>query len=584
MEKKMSKEFSITGNKAILNLSEQFFKDVNELLSSDSFLELTRSFINYHKKESSRVYTYIEQFFINSSVDSLSREVVDILKLLTVMDIDEISSKINKYHNLNKEKDGLLKVVEEFYNYWRNLERYSIIEQKEDSRGVGVVNFVEINENLKSMILQAYRRIEMSILGEWPKVYRQVPAAADASIMIRYFDKDFPKIYEDLNQIPFITKVMIETPYITYTKSNKRDGIFEEVYENPIFDTDINYKHFFCYPAKVGDNLIYIYFHRDLLTHGVSASNLFELADVKEVEERTPDAIYIYGPKDKGDRKNSFYYDEENKLYVGYIAYCDEIDYFGYLKKMVLTLNNVINIKKGYLPIHGAGLSIVLQNNKTVNIVILGDSGAGKSESIEAFRSLAKNYIKEMTIVFDDMGSFRIKNGKVYAYGTEIGAFVRLDDLDAGYAFKQIDRSIFMNPDKVNSRLIMPVASFDEINKGYEVDFFLYADNYSAVLDKESSIEIFDEKKEALRIFKRGGRLAKGTTTETGLVQTYFANPFGPVQKREECDKLLDQYFETLFENNVKVGTIRTQLGLENMQFEGPKAAAIELFELIKNM
>lgn len=580
----MSKEFSITGNKAILNLSEQFFKDVNELLSSDSFLELTRSFINYHKEESSRVYTYIEQFFINSSVDSLSREVVDILKLLTVMDIDEISSKINKYHNLNKEKDGLLKVVEEFYNYWRNLERYSIIEQKEDSRGVGVVNFVEINENLKSMILQAYRRIEMSILGEWPKVYRQVPAAADASIMIRYFDKDSPKIYEDLNQIPFITKVMIETPYITYTKSNKRDGIFEEVYENPIFDTDINYKHFFCYPAKVGDNLIYIYFHRDLLTHGVSASNLFELADVKEVEERTPDAIYIYGPKDKGDRKNSFYYDEENKLYVGYIAYCDEIDYFGYLKKMVLTLNNVINIKKGYLPIHGAGLSIVLQNNKTVNIVILGDSGAGKSESIEAFRSLAKDYIKEMTIVFDDMGSFRIKNGKVYAYGTEIGAFVRLDDLDAGYAFKQIDRSIFMNPDKVNSRLIMPVASFDEINKGYEVDFFLYADNYSAVLDKESSIEIFDEKKEALRIFKRGGRLAKGTTTETGLVQTYFANPFGPVQKREECDKLLDQYFETLFENNVKVGTIRTQLGLENMQFEGPKAAAIELFELIKNM
>ena len=580
----MSKEFSITGNKAILNLSEQFFNDVNELLNSDSFLELTKSFINYHKKESSRVYTYIEQFFINSSVDSLSRELVDIFKLLTVMNIDEVSSKINKYHNLNKEKDGLLEIVEEFYNYWRNLERYSIIEQKKDSRGVGVVNFVEINENLKNMILQAYRRVEMSIIGEWPKVYRQVPAAADASIMIRYFDKDFPKIYGDLNKIPFITKVMIETPYITYTKSNKRDGIFEEVYENPIFDTDINYKHFFCYPAKVGDNLIYIFFHRDLLTHGVSASNLFELADVKEIEERTPDAIYIYGPKDKGDRKNSFYYDKENKLYVGYIAYSDKIDYFGYLKKMVLTLNNVINIKKGYLPIHGAGLSIVLQNNKTVNIVILGDSGAGKSESIEAFRSLAKDYIKEMTIVFDDMGSFRIKNEKVYAYGTEIGAFVRLDDLDAGYAFKQIDRSIFMNPDKVNSRLIMPVASFEEINKGYEVDFFLYADNYSAVLDNESSIEIFDEKKEALRIFKRGARLAKGTTTETGLVQTYFANPFGPVQKMKECDKLLDQYFETLFENNVKVGTIRTQLGLENMQFEGPKAAAIELFELIKNM
>lgn len=580
----MSKEFSITGNKAILNLSEQFFNDVNELLNSESFLDLTKCFINYHKKDSTRVYAYIEQFFINSSVDSLARELTDILKLLTVMNIDEVSSKINKYHNLNKEKDGLLKIVEEFYNYWRNLERYSIIKQNENSRGVGVVNFVEINEKLKNMILQAYRRIEMSILGEWPKVYRQVPAAADASIMIRQFDKNYPEIYKDLNKIPFITQVMIETPYITYTKSNKRDGFFEEVYENPILNTNINYPHFFCYPAKVGDNLIFIYFHRDLLTHGVSASNLFELADVKEIEEKTPDAIYIYGPKDEGERKNSFYYDKENKLYVGYIAYSDKIDYFGYLKKMVLTLNNVINIKKEYLPIHGAGLSVVLQNNKTVNIVILGDSGAGKSESIEAFRSLAKDYIKEMTIVFDDMGSFRIQNNKVYAYGTEIGAFVRLDDLDAGYAFKQIDRSIFMNPDKVNSRLIMPVASFDEINLGYEVDFFLYADNYSAVLDGCDSIEIFDKKEEALRVFKRGARLAKGTTTETGLVQTYFANPFGPVQKREECDKLLDKYFDNLFENKVKVGTIKTQLGLNNMQFEGPRSAAIELFELIKNM
>lgn len=580
----MSKEFSITGNKAILNLSEQFFNDVNELLNSESFLDLTKCFINYHKKDSTRVYAYIEQFFINSSVDSLARELTDILKLLTVMNIDEVSSKINKYHNLNKEKDGLLKIVEEFYNYWRNLERYSIIKQNENSRGVGVVNFVEINEKLKNMILQAYRRIEMSILGEWPKVYRQVPAAADASIMIRQFDKNYPEIYKDLNKIPFITQVMIETPYITYTKSNKRDGVFEEVYENPILNTNINYPHFFCYPAKVGDNLIFIYFHRDLLTHGVSASNLFELADVKEIEEKAPDAIYIYGPKDEGERKNSFYYDKENKLYVGYIAYSDKIDYFGYLKKMVLTLNNVINIKKEYLPIHGAGLSVVLQNNKTVNIVILGDSGAGKSESIEAFRSLAKDYIKEMTIVFDDMGSFRIKNNKVYAYGTEIGAFVRLDDLDAGYAFKQIDRSIFMNPDKVNSRLIMPVASFDEINLGYEVDFFLYADNYSAVLDGCDSIEIFNTKEEALRVFKRGARLAKGTTTETGLVQTYFANPFGPVQKREECDKLLDKYFDNLFENKVKVGTIKTQLGLNNMQFEGPRSAAIELFELIKNM
>src|SRR5699024_470983 len=199
------------------------------------------------------------------------------------------------------------------------------------------------------------------------------------------------------------------------------------------------------------------------------------------------------------------------------------------------------NIRRGFIPIHGAGVNIVLQNGKSANIVILGDSGAGKSESIEAFRSLAKDYIKEMTVIFDDMGSFRIENGEVMAYGTEIGAFVRLDDLEAGYAFKQIDRSIFMNADKVNARLIMPVSTYDQIMKGYKVDFFLYADNYSVVLDGEKSFNLLESKDDALRVFKRGGRYAKGTTTETGLVQTYFANPFGPVQKQKECDILLDK-------------------------------------------
>ena len=38
---------------------------------------------------------------------------------------------------------------------------------------------------------------------------------------------------------------------------------------------------------------------------------------------------------------------------LGYISHCEEIDYFGYMKKMTLTLHNLIMIKRGYLPIHG---------------------------------------------------------------------------------------------------------------------------------------------------------------------------------------------------------------------------------------
>ena len=579
----MNKEISISNNKAILNFSKAFFNNTDDLLRSDGFYEVLKSFVNFHKENNTRIYSYLEKFFRSSNIESLAGEIRDITKILTVMSLDEISEKINKYHDLDKERDALLRIVEDMYDYWRKLERYSVIEKVAGKEGLEVENFLGSNIKLKDMILEIYRKVEIAISGKVQKVFRQVPAGANSSIIVRKSNIDYPDYCKWLNDIPYITKVMIETPYITYTKSNKRDGFFKEVEENPIANIDINTDEYLCYPAKIADNLIYVYFHQDYITHGISASNLFELADEDEVVNTKPDGLYIFGVKDDKDL-DIFYEDKENDLFIGYCNFADKKDYFGYLKKMCLTLNNIISMKKGYLPIHGAGVNVVLQNGKTANIVILGDSGAGKSESIEAFRSLAKEYIRDMTVIFDDMGSFRIKNGEVAAYGTEIGAFVRLDDLDSGYAFKQIDRSIFMNPDKVNARLIMPVADRKQIMEGYKVDFFLYANNYDRLNPDDKSISLFDNKKEAIETFKAGARMAKGTTTEEGLVKSYFANPFGPFQKQEMCDDLIENYFDKLFDSNIKVGTIRTQLAIDNMESEGPKKSARELFEIIKSL
>ena len=579
----MNKEISISNNKAILNFSKAFFNNTDDLLRSDGFYEVLKSFVSFHKDNNTRIYSYLEKFFRSSNIDSLAREIRDITKILTVMSLDEISDKINKYHDLDKERDALIRIVEDMYDYWRKLERYSIIEKTAGKEGLEVENFLGSNIKLKDMVLEIYRKVEVAITGKVQKVFRQVPAGANSSVIVRKSNIAYPAYLKWLNDIPYITKVMIETPYITYTKSNKRDGFFKEVYDNPLKDIRINTEEFLCYPAKIADNLIYVYFHQDYITHGISASNLFELADEDEVVNTKPDGIYVFGIKDDRDL-DIFYEDKENDLFIGYCNFDDKKDYFGYLKKMCLTLNNIISMKKGYLPIHGAGVNVVLQNGKTANIVILGDSGAGKSESIEAFRSLAKEYIRDMTVIFDDMGSFRMKDGKVAAYGTEIGAFVRLDDLDSGYAFKQIDRSIFMNPDQVNARLIMPVADHKQIMEGYEVDFFLYANNYDKLSPDDKSISLFDNKDKAIETFKAGARMAKGTTTEEGLVKSYFANPFGPFQKQDMCDGLIDKYFDKLFADNIKVGTIRTQLAIDNMETEGPRKSAKELFEIIKSL
>lgn len=189
-----------------------------------------------------------------------------------------------------------------------------------------------------------------------------------------------------------------------------------------------------------------------------------------------------------------------------------------------------------------------------------------------------------MTIIFDDMGTFKLKDGKIFGYGTETGAFVRLDDLDQGYAFKEMDRSIFMNPDKTNARLVMPVAPYNEIIKGYEIDLFYYANNYDEVEEGGNSISYFENAKDAIKVFRSGARMAKGTTSEKGLVESYFANPFGPAQKQEETDKLLDKYFNAMFDGTVKVGQLRTCLGVKGQEKVGPRNAALELFEEIKKL
>ena len=576
----MRKEINISNNKAVINFSKAYFNNSDDLLKSEGFFEVICSFVNHHKENRTRIYTYLEKFFRSSDIEALASEIRDITKILTVMSLDEISEKINKYHDLNKEREALTRIVEDVYDYWRKLERYSIIEQSDYDRGLEVENFLSSNIRFKDLILEIYRKVEVSVTGKSPKVFRQVPAGANASMIVKNFEIAYPKDYAYLNEIPFITKVMIETPYITYTKSNKRDGFFEEVENNPITNLDIDTDEFLCYPARVGDNLVYIYFHQNLITHGISASNLFDLADEEEIQNNRPDAIYVFGGENSKDQ--NVFYEDKSGLLIGYVNYSDKKDYFGYLKKMCLTLSNIISMKKSYLPIHGAGVNVVLQNGKSANVVILGDSGAGKSESIEAFRTLAKDYIKDMTVIFDDMGTFRMKDDKVKAYGTEIGAFVRLDDLDSGYAFKQIDRSIFMNPDKINARLIMPVADYSQIMAGYEVDFFLYANNYDKIKEDDKSIEFFDNKDDAIKVFKRGARFAKGTTTETGLVESYFANPFGPYQKQKVCDQLIEGYFSKLFMDKTKVGVIRTQLGVEGMETDGPLKSARELFEIIK--
>ena len=582
----MKKEFSMSNDKIIINFTTKYCKSFEELIESEGFRRVLEAYLKKSEQKKSLSFRYIVESTNTSDISEIRKDLSRIFKYLTVMNTSEVISNNSKYAKLLGDKDEFITIVEEIYLYWRKLERYTVVHGGKVEGGLAAGSFTEANSRFSDLILRLYRKIEDNVLGLPPKVFRQIPAGGNASLMINKLSWPVPKGYEVIAEIPFIDSIMLETPFITYPKRNTRDGVFSEVYYNPISKCNLNNDHWFCYPAKIGESLAYIYFHRDYMEHGVTLCNLFEMARKEECRGKKPDAIYVYGATDDEDElKTVFYDDKENDIMVGYVSHSDKVDYFGYLKKMSLTLHNLITIKKGYLPIHGAMVNIALKNGTNANVVIMGDSGAGKSESIEAFRALSEDYISEMMILFDDMGTFKIENNKIVGYGTEIGAFVRLDDLDQGYAFKEMDRSIFMNPDKINARLVMPITPYKEVVKGYEVDFFLYANNYTEVKDNEKALEYFKTPEDAIKVFKAGARMAKGTTTEKGLVESFFANPFGPVQKQEETTKLIEEYFSKMYgDANVKVGQIKTCLGVKGKEKNGPKNAALDLFEEIKKL
>lgn len=582
----MIKSFSLSRGKAMINFSSKYCKTEAEVLESDAFKCVIKKYFERIDKEYTKSKLLMHNVVKSENIDEIVEKTVIMFKLLTTMTSKEISENFDRFSFLYENKERFNEMLEDIYTYWRNLERYAIVFENNTSEGLDRKSFIATKKDFDDLILDLYRKISINLLLETPSVYRQVSAGTNAGLVLKKVVWPVPEGYESLKRIPFIVNMVLETPFITYPKKNTRSGFFEEEKTNPITDAIIDQDAFLCYPIWVGDLLCFAYCHRDFITHLVSLSNLFEPAKVNEVAGRKPDIMIIFSYIDQRGANDKYYVDDKNDMIVGYVSYDERYDYFGYMKKMILTIHNIKQIKRGNLPIHGSMIKLELNDSSKANIVIMGDSGAGKSESIEALRSLSKEYLSDMTIIFDDMGNFRINpaNNKLLAYGTETGAFVRLDDLDEGYAFKQLDRSIFMNPDKINARLISPVSSYEEIMNGEKVDIFLYANNYDEVKENEKSIIRFKNEEEAKKVFIAGKRQAKGTTSEKGLTTSFFANPFGPYQEQELSNILIDKYFKELFDRDIFVGQIKTQLGIVGKEKDGPKEAAIELFDLIKKL
>ena len=574
----MQEEFTLSRGKAMINFSLKFCDTRQKILNSYAFRKVIETFIQKLKKEDVIVYEYYTEFY--KTDEDLVNALINVFKFLSVCETEEVLKANSSFSVFFDDKDLFVELIELLYKFWMRMQRITIVRNERLGEGLQNVRFIFANGLFNELVLSLYRRIGETIVGQQHRVYRQRILGANAGLTLNDVNWNCPVEYNGLTSIPFISSVVFNPPLITYTKRNTRDGIFEEHHTNPIENIVLDDNSWIVFPAKVGNMLTFVYFHKDFMDHGLGISNLFELAIESTYIGKKPDIIYVFGYPDGHEEKRTFYYkDKNNDILIGYANYCDDIDYFGYMKKMLLTLHNIKQMENGCLPLHGAMVNVLLTNGKESNIIIIGDSGAGKSESLEAFRALNENYIRHMRIIFDDMGYLKIgEDNTIKGYGTEIGAFVRIDDLDPTYAYEQLDRGIYSNPDKVNARITIPVSTYEIISKGYKVDYMFYANNYA---ENEKKIHFFNNLDKAIEVFEDGARKAKGTTTEKGLVKSYFANPFGPVQERDKAEVLVRKYFSLLEKSGTKIGEIYTSLAIDGKSKNGPREAAEELFTLI---
>lgn len=564
----MKEKLYLTKELAILNYSAGYAHTPDQMLNSSTFSNFVHNYLDYLKETNDDLYFYALN---GKTAREATFEILKLFRLLRVFKTEEIES------DYLHDKTKLLEFVEMMYDYWKKHQRFSVVSVGQGN-ALQDMSFVNADSNFHTLIIGAYRHIEERIMGRKNRVYRQLQAGTNAAIAVKkIYNTKLSEKYNALKGIEFIQSVMLRTPMILHPKSNKRTGMFTETEENPIHDFTGNEDEWFCYPCKVGTLLAFIYFHRDFMSSAVSLANLFELANEDECLKK-PDLICLFGNQDNKEQ-TTFHYDEEDDVWVGCVSYHERIEYFGYLKKMTLTLHNVRKMQKGWLPIHGAFVNITLKSGQRKGIMLMGDSGAGKSESIEALKIAGADVIKDIEVVFDDMGTIHLEDGVPYGQGTEIGAFIRLDDLDPGTPYRDMDRSIFMNPESSNNaRVITPAAPYEIVAMNHKIDLFAYANNY----DDKLGLYRFENLEDAKATCKEGKRMAKGTTQEVGISTTYFANPFGPMQQQEICEPLIDKMFTALRDNGVFVGEIYTHLGLNKENREGINIAAKQLLDFIE--
>lgn len=394
--------------------------------------------------------------------------------------------------------------------------------------------------------------------------------AFQAGLKLKYHRIANPYGHLPLNKIPFLSEAIIHTPGSIHTASKYADRLIKREHHFIFRDLSMDPKMYIAVSIRIFDKYGIIYIPRHLISMALALSHLFVLCSPPS----HIDFMCIYGYRNKKS-ENVYYYDETNDLMIGFISGQEEIECFDYVKAMILTLYNTICIEKHDLPIQGAMFQAT-KGNTHFGCVLIGEAGSGKSELLEAMRKRCVKEGYDFQCVFDDMGTLHYLDNDIYATGTMIASYVRLQDQRQPYLLKHLSESMLVNCDDIHAHALIPNPYGHNVFQFHRVNACFYLNNY----DMLQEVVYFDDKRDALEVFERGRCLVRGKPHD-GLQDVYFANPYGIVQSEDASAGLIDEFFNVMYVNNITMGELYTKMAYDEYRTRGIEDSVDSLMKII---
>lgn len=250
--------------------------------------------------------------------------------------------------------------------------------------------------------------------------------------------------------------------------------------------------------VQIGGTKVLLVMNRSYSHYMVEELRLFPQTDLTPADMANckPDAVSFMGLPTKvmGEDYRIGYFMDQNKdgetLPVSWVDAESITDYMGYLKKPVLTVANEKVREKEMMPVHGSAFSIIFKDGKRKTVVMGGDSGTGKSETIIAMieqiitnKGLASQVEGIEFLSGDMLSMFEGNDKQMYMLGTEQGDFMRMTDIPADWKKRvrdRIDNGSKTNlNDETNPRVtIGDLCNPTEFQKPVRVNCFFNINNF----------------------------------------------------------------------------------------------------------